>query len=165
MHSVKPSSSVYEPVGQSTQGYDPDTALNLPGTHASHATAPAGPTSPNPRSQMQSTLPGAATAFAGHSRHTVAAAPLANVAPEHGEHSPAPGMSLNVPGLQGEHGEPSAPSCPAMQVHTWRSVLPFEELVPAGHAEHTEAPTSLWYVPSPHRLQGPDPFAALKKPA
>ncbi len=100
----------------------------------------------------------------------------AAVAPVEAEYVPTPQdvhpalplAILYVPAAHGEHGPPSAPVYPALQVQSATASLALGELELPGHVTQVDAavaPVEAEYVPAPQLLQASGPSVFLKVPA
>jgi len=135
--------------GHATQLPDPTTLLNVPASHAAHATPSEAAVYPGRHAQsVSSMLPAAEMVFAGH------AAQLSN-----------PSVSLYVPAKHATHAPPSASVNPAVypgrHAQSARSVLPTADAECVGQAAQVSDPAVAVYVPATHAAQLPDPAADL----
>ena len=127
------------PATQASQATLPSTSLNVPATHATHAS----PLAPEyPLLHM----------------HWVALALAAGDSALLGQlvQVPLPRLTLNLPAAQSTHACPSGPVYPALQMHSLTALLAAGEFVLAGHAfRHGALPNTSLKVPAGHSEQTP----------
>jgi hypothetical protein len=124
----------------------PTALLNVPGSHALHA------------------APSETTVYpATHTQSATASLPSTELVCEgHAVQFPAPVAALYPPASHAVHAAPcDGPLYPAKHVQFVNSSLPDAELVPAGHGEHSPAPTALLNVPASHALHATPSEAAV----
>ena len=127
----------------------PPALLNVPAPHALHATPSSAAVYPATHVQsINSLLPAAELVCEGHAAQLT-----------------APAVALYSAAKHALHATPAdVPLYPAKHVQSVNASLPGEELVPAGHFEHSPAPVAALNIPASHALHA-IPFEGAVCPA
>ena len=156
---VAPEIVEYVPPAQRAQEAEPGEILYVPAVQIVQD-PPSGPLDPLLHVQsLRASLPDGDDDWEGQLKHM-----LAVVAPEIVEYLPMPqlmhvldepGEILYMPATHSEHGPPSGPSAPALQVQAVAMRLPTGELEFDGQVSHVASPVLDLKVPAPHDVHVP----------